>query len=216
MTKKKTDLDRRAEIGRERRARTRANIVDAAFRVFGQEAGLHAKIEDIAKEAGVTRATFYNHFAGMAELLEAVSYELTHELRSAVISAATIISDPRARAATATRMFLHKARRDRSWAWSMINISSSGIIFGAETFKNARLTVQRGIDEGYFDVPDARVGRDLIMGASLAAFGTMTREEVPEDFPDQLACRVLIGLGLDPELAKELVSRKLPELKIST
>jgi len=216
MTKKKTDLDRRAEIGRQRRAKTRSKIIDGAFRVFGQEGGLHAKIDDIVKEAHITRATFYNHFAGMAELLEAASYELTHDLRSAVISAATIISDPRARAATATRMFLHKARIDPSWAWSMINISSNGIIFGAETFKNARLTVQRGIDEGYFDVPDARVGRDLIMGTSLAAFGTMTREEVPVDFPDQVACRVLIGLGLDPELAKELVNRKLPDLNIST
>ncbi len=214
MNKKKTDLDRRAEIGRERRARTRASIIDAAFRVFGQEAGLLARIDDVAKEAGVTRATLYNHFAGMAELHEAVSYELTHDLRSAVISAATIISDPRARAATATRMFLHKARLDRSWAWSMINISSNGIIFGAETFRNALLTIQRGIDAGYFDVPDARIGRDLIMGTSLAAFGTMIRDDVPEDFPDQVVCRLLISLGLDPDTANELVSRKLPKLKV--
>jgi AcrR family transcriptional regulator len=214
MSKKKPDLDRRAEIGRERRAKTRAKIIDAAFRVFGQEAGLHARIDDIAKEADVTRATFYNHFAGMAELLEAVSYELTHDLRTAVISAATVISDPRLRAATATRMFLHKARVDKSWAWSMINISSNGIIFGAETFKNAGLSVQRGIEEGYFDLPDARIGRALVMGTSLAAFGTMTREDVPEDFPEQVTCRILIGLGLDPGLAKELVSRKLPKLKV--
>ncbi len=216
MTKKKADLDRRTEIGRQRRAKTRSKIINAAFRVFGQEGGLHAKIDDIVKEAGVTRATFYNHFAGMAELLEAVSYELTHDLRTAVISAATTISDPRLRAATATRMFMHKARKDRSWAWSMINISSNGIVFGAETFKNAGLTVQRGIDAGYFDLTDARVGRDMIMGTSLAAFGTMTREDVPEDYPDKVAFRVLIGLGLDPELAKELISRDLPELNVST
>jgi hypothetical protein len=54
------------------------------------------------------------------------------------------------------------------------------------------------------------------MGTSLAAFGTMTREDVSVDFPDQVACRVLIGLGLDPKTAKELVSKKLPELKVST
>jgi hypothetical protein len=34
------DLERRAEIGRERRARTRARIVAAAFDLFGDENGL--------------------------------------------------------------------------------------------------------------------------------------------------------------------------------
>ena len=65
--------ERRLEVGRQRRARTRANIVAAAFDLFGSEEGLFTRIEDIAAKAGVTRATFYNHFSGMAELRAAIA-----------------------------------------------------------------------------------------------------------------------------------------------
>ena len=152
----------------------------------------------------------------MAELLEAVSYELTHDLRSTVTSITEVISDPRLRATFATRLFLHKARVDKSWAWSMINVSSNGFIFGAETFKNAYESVERGIAAGYYDLPDARIGRDLVLGTCLAAFKTITREEVPDDFPEKVTCRILISLGLEKVLAQEFVSRELPKVKNPT
>lgn len=65
MARNEIDLERRAEIGREKRARTRAKIVSSAFELFGNDEGLYSRIEDIAKAAGVTRATFYYHFSGM-------------------------------------------------------------------------------------------------------------------------------------------------------
>ena len=65
--------DGRVRVGQQRRAKTRAAIIAAAFDKFGDQNGLYVSVEEIAEAANVTRATFYNHFAGMAELREALA-----------------------------------------------------------------------------------------------------------------------------------------------
>jgi len=72
------------ELGKIRRAKTRAKIIAAAFELFGEEEGLYARIEDVSQRAGITRATFYDHFSGMSELRDAVTDEVTHDFLTAV------------------------------------------------------------------------------------------------------------------------------------
>ena len=110
LARKQVDPERRVEIGRERRARTRAKIVAAAFDVFGDEKGLYARIEDVADKAGVTRATFYNHFTGMAELREALTFEVTHDFLNAVTKTISQMPDAQtARPAPYASTFIARA-----------------------------------------------------------------------------------------------------------
>src|SRR5690606_21112604 len=183
VTQYEVDLERRAEIGRERRARTRAKIVAAAFDLFGEENGLHSRIEDIAAQAGVTRGTFYNHFSGMEEVREALAHEVTHSFLHAVIQTVAALPAARLRAAFSIRFYLERAQRDHRWAWSMVNMSAAGIIFGAETRRQAEITVREGIDAGEFAIPSSQLGRDIILGSTLAAMASMLREDVPAHYP---------------------------------
>ncbi|MEO0031660.1 MAG: hypothetical protein RIS94_1418 [Pseudomonadota bacterium] len=209
-----SDRERRAEIGRVRRARTRARIIAAAFELFGAEHGLYARIEEVAKGAGITRATFYDHFSGMAELREAVTYELTHDFLSAVTRTVTRLDDARERSAAAIRFYLHRVRAVPGWGWSLINLSANGVIFGAETQREAEISVQAGIDSGAFDLSDAVVGRDVVLGGTLAAIATMVREEVGADYPERIAATILRGLGADAATAREVAARPLPPLLV--
>jgi AcrR family transcriptional regulator len=212
MARSAIDLGRRAEIGRERRARTRARIIAAAFDLLGSEHGLYSRIEDIADRAGVTRPTFYNHFKGMEELREALTAEVTHDFLVAVTQIVSGMPDPRQRAASAIRYYLHRARRDRQWAWSMLNMSANGIIFGAETYRQAELTVIEGMEAGLLRVPSSAIGRDLILGSVLAAIGTLARTKAPADYSELIAGFILMGLGVPPEDAQRLASLPLPAL----
>jgi len=169
LARKQIDPDRRLEIGRERRTRTRARIVAAAFDVFGDADGLYARIEDVADRAEVTRATFYNHFTGMAELRDALTVEVTHDFLLAVTNTISQMPDARDRSACAVRFYLHRARTDRRWAWSMINLSAGGLIFGAETFRQAEQTVHEGVQDNVFPLQSVELGRDLLLGTTLAA-----------------------------------------------
>lgn len=51
------------------REQTRAAIVDAALRLFSEHGYVGVRVEDIAKESGVSRATFYKHFSERDEIL---------------------------------------------------------------------------------------------------------------------------------------------------
>lgn len=210
--RKQVDPERRLEIGRERRARTRAKIIAAAFDVFGDEAGLYARIEDVAEVAGVTRATFYNHFSGMAELRDALTYEVTHDFLNAVTHAISQMPDARDRSACAVRFYLRRAQTDRRWAWSMINLSASGLIFGAETFRQAEQTVREGVDDRAFPLPSVELGRDLLLGTTLAAMSSIVRGTMPADYPEAVAGYILFGMGVPFDEARACARQPLPPL----
>lgn len=212
MPHSQTEHAGRTEAGRRRRAQTRARIIAAAFDVFGDEAGLFARIEDVADRAGVTRATFYNHFNGMVELREALSHEVTHDFLVAVTQTIAVMPDPRQRSAVAIRYYLHRAMADRRWAWSLINLSASGLIFGVDTHFQAEQTVREGIEDGAFPIISIDLGRDILLGTCLAALGTIVRKGVADDYPEAIAGYILYALGVPYDEAKRLVHQPLPEL----
>ena len=53
----------------QRRQQTRDLVLDTALRLFSERGYLGVRVEDIAKESGVSRATFYKHFAEREQVL---------------------------------------------------------------------------------------------------------------------------------------------------
>ena len=74
----KVNLERRAEIGQEKRAHTRAQLVAAASALFAQRSWASVTIDDLVREAGVAKGTFYVHFEDMHALTVAVAGDLIH------------------------------------------------------------------------------------------------------------------------------------------
>src|SRR5579864_2294070 len=60
-------------------AATRRGIVQAAARLHSRHGALRTTWDDIAAEAGVSRATVYHHFASLSELIPACA-QLAFEL----------------------------------------------------------------------------------------------------------------------------------------
>lgn len=214
MADGRSDKARRLELGRQRRAKTRARVIAAAFELFGEEDGLYARIEDVSQKAGITRATFYDHFSGMAELRDAVTYEVTHDFLTSVTRTVSLLQDPRERISVAIRFYLHRVREVPGWGRSMINLSANGIIFGAETFRQAELTVVDAIAARQVTIEDSAIGRDSILGTTIAAISTMLRGERSADYPERVATVILVSLGVSPENAAEIALRPLPALVV--
>lgn len=210
--KRNIDPERRAEIGRERRARTRARILAVTFNLFGRENGLYTRVEEVCEAAGVARQTFYNHFTGMDDLRDALAYEVSHDFLVAVTAALDTLPDAACRTAAAIRYYLGRGRVDPQWAWSIVNLSASGFVFGAETFAQSRKTVEEGIESKAFDLVDDRIGHNMVMGTALSSLFTQLREETPETYPADVAKAVLAGLGCSSQHARQCAEMPLPPL----
>jgi AcrR family transcriptional regulator len=86
-------VDALADSGSVRRRRLsgaerQQSIVDAAARVFAERGYDGARIEQIAEEAGVSKALIYEHFEGKRALYAHISRKGTHESLERVLEAA--------------------------------------------------------------------------------------------------------------------------------
>ena len=73
----------REPAGRMRRAERREQILRAAARAFGRAGFAATSLDDVALEAGVTRAILYRHFESKADLYRAVLDQAQRRLAEA-------------------------------------------------------------------------------------------------------------------------------------
>ena len=78
----------------ERRATTRAALLDAARALFADKGFAATGREEIVERAGVTRGAMYHHFASKDALFQAVYEQIEGELMAAIMAAAETTADP--------------------------------------------------------------------------------------------------------------------------
>ncbi|MBA3301104.1 MAG: TetR/AcrR family transcriptional regulator [Thermoleophilaceae bacterium] len=79
---------------RERSAATTAELIDAARGLFAADGYAATLLEDVVREAGVTKGALYHHFAGKRELFRAVFEREQRALAAAVTDAYARERDP--------------------------------------------------------------------------------------------------------------------------
>lgn len=98
----------------------------------------------------------------------------------------------------------------------MVNVSATGQIFGSETYHQAEVTIQEGIDDGVFQQMSSKLGRDILLGTALAAMGSIVREEATGTYPESVAGFILHALGVEYEEARAIAHLPMPDLVSAT
>jgi AcrR family transcriptional regulator len=112
----KIDLARRAEIGREKRARTRVQIVEAGATLLAEQPPEVLTVDAVVEAAGIAKGTFYYHFQSIDELAAAVGEKLAKSFDEFLAPARLSMPDPVARLSFAFTEFVEKAIADPLWA----------------------------------------------------------------------------------------------------
>jgi AcrR family transcriptional regulator len=198
------DLARRAEIGREKRARTRAQIVEAGAVLLAERPLEALTVDAVVEAAGVAKGTFYYHFQSMEELAAAVGEKLGESFDELLAPARLGLPDPVARISFGLSRFLEKAIAEPAWARLVVQSAQAPTEFARSVRANLKTDLTDAKAQGRLIVQDVELAADIVMGIWLQVMrGTLQRPVTP-DLTHQALDAVLraIGASLGPRRRK--------------
>ena len=190
------DLARRAEIGREKRARTRAQIVEAGAMLLAERPPEALTVDAVVEAAGVAKGTFYYHFQSMEELAAAVGEKLGESFDELLAPARLGLRDPIARISFAFSQFLAKAIADPVWARLVVQSAQAPTEFARSVRENLKTDLTEAKAQGRLTMQDVELAADVVMGIWLQVTrGTLQRRAAP-DLADRALDAMLRALGV--------------------
>lgn len=211
------DLARRAEIGRLKRAKTRATIIDGALGLIRQKGPDAPTIEDFIAAAEVARGTFYNHFKTKDELLLALGSHVADAIDAQILPLFEGVDDPAQRIAIAIRQFVAVVRERPEWGEILVRT-----LHGAEGgwSEGMRRGVLADILEGkrlglfHFDSTQAAVA--IGIGALAMAIRTSLTQQTTAAFGETMAMMCLRALGMDTAQAERVARLPLGQAAVES
>jgi AcrR family transcriptional regulator len=205
-------IDHRSKVAEKKRLLMRAKLLDAAMRVYAENAGPWPVIDDVTREAKVSRGTFYKYFDSLEQLLVALGQELSNQMTSDILPVYDVLAEPWQRAAVGYRVFLVRALLDRKWAGFVTRVDVWPHHTLVAQYMAADLEKGKALGQFTFDLVD--VATDFLMGASAHSIQAI-RQGVPDPnrYMDASVHMALASLGCDQKTAERGVEFSLAYLK---
>lgn len=197
------NLIRRAEIGREKRVRTRAQLVEAANALFAGRAVESVTVDDVVQEAGVAKGTFYTHFDSLEALTAAVAEELVQSFDKLLQPGRASIAEPALRIAFGCRAFIDKALSDSRWAAVAARMAAANPQSG-EILRRRLLEDLQHLSE---DPPSAQLKLEIVVGIMLHMLRVLGEGRLSSFDPDAIVSTILRAIGLSPQQARSVLKR---------
>ncbi len=197
--------DHRPRVALKKRQVMRGKLLDAAMRVFVGANGAMPVIDDVIREADVSRGTFYNYFTSLDEVLVAIGQDLNNQMTTDILPVYDILTEPCQRVAVASRIFLVRALLDPQWA---------GFVTRVDAWQHNSLVAEymsrdlvNGKANGDFSIGRIDVATDFLMGASAHGIHAILQGvEHPDDYMDNCVHMTLASLGCNTATCAEGVA----------
>ncbi|WP_309646643.1 helix-turn-helix domain-containing protein [Phenylobacterium sp.] len=203
----RVNLEARAATGENRRAQTRAKLVDAAARVIADKGREATSIEDIVAEAGVARGTFYNYFPTVDELLDALNTRMAQAVDAAMAPIRAEITDPPSLLAATLHRFMVALTADPVGGWLALRMEGSVAPRQLIFERRFDALFQEGVRIGRFRQGNRDAARSLLFGAFRMAQRDVMLGQTSPDHVVELVALLLMAFGVTPEEARD-ISRK--------
>ncbi|WGS55142.1 TetR/AcrR family transcriptional regulator (plasmid) [Paraburkholderia sp. D15] len=205
-------IDHRTKVAEKKRVLMRARLLDAAMRVFAEHSGPPPVIDDVIREAKVSRGTFYKYFDSLEQVLVAIGQELSNQMTTDIMPVYGVLSEPWQRAAVGFRLFLVRALLDRKWAGFVSRVD----VWPHHTLvaQNMAADLERGKAAGQFSFDRVEVATDFLMGASAHGIQTIRQGVAdPNAYMDASVRMALASLGCKKKICDEGVAFSYSYLK---
>ena len=202
---------RRAQIGRAKRARTRKELVTAAFHVFAAKGLDSPVVADFIAASGVSRGTFYNYFQTREEILAAVADELAREINALILPVLSDLQDPAERVAASVRCFIGMAAGDPVRGAILLRmIPIAGGPLNEQMRRHAVAMFSEGVSSGRFKIESIQAAHDIGLGMVAMVVRTILgKRRVPTNYTQVTLAMYLRGLGIQSREAARIASMPL-------
>jgi AcrR family transcriptional regulator len=194
-----------------RKARTRAALLIAARRRFGDQGVDATTVVEIAEEADIAIGSFYNYFRTKEDLLATLLEEVLTEQLQRMETRRSGITDPAEAISVAHRHFVRLAWDDPEWAWLLVRLDVPHRVASNVLGGPAMRDLKAGIAIGRFSVANPVLALRAAGGALTAVMHALLLDELGRDADSEHAEGVLRSFGVEPAEAAEIARRPLPD-----
>ncbi|WP_253410664.1 TetR/AcrR family transcriptional regulator [Pseudomonas citronellolis] len=188
--------DHRPKMAEKKRLLMRTRLLDAAMRVFAEPGSAAPVIDDVIREAKVSRGTFYRYFDSLDQVLVALGQDLSNQMTTDILPLYDILEEPWKRISVGFRVFLVRALLDRKWAGFVTRVDVWPHHALVAEYMGRDLESGRAAGELHFERLDAAT--DFLMGASALSIQTILQGvEQPNEYIDACVHMALASLGYD-------------------
>ena len=202
----RVNLQARAALAEQRRARTRERLLVAAEAVIADKGLAGVSIEDFVRAAGVSRGTFYNYFPTTAELLGALTQRVAADLDAQLEALTRQPRDPATLLACGlhTMLAAHIANPVRGWVALQLAGSRNPRVASFEALFE-RL-YREGVRRGQFRAIEMTSALTLTFGAMRMIQRDLVAGEADQLHSTQVVALILAAFGVPYEEA-DAISR---------
>jgi AcrR family transcriptional regulator len=199
------DVDHRILSARVKRESTRRRILEATVRVFARMVDDAPVIEDVVREAGIARGTFYKYFDSLDQAMAAAGNEANDRMIADIQSVYDILKEPWQRVSVGFRAYMVRALQDPVWATVITRIDAWS--HNLTITRHMAEDFRQGRKSGQFEINDIDVTVDFIKGASLSGVHAVSRGVPnPVAYMDESVGLALYALGCTAPLRERAIA----------
>ena len=189
--------------------------MEAGHQLIAEKGVAGLRIAEITERAGVALGSFYNHFETKEDLVEAVVSDTLASLAGAIVDDDPQEGEAMTVAVAALRRLVRIAYEDREFARLLVELGRGDELFLDALHPYARTALQRGIDEGVFDIADLEVAITATVGGGLAMIRSILDGRHGPDADVPHAAMVMRSFGVDHDTATRVAATALEPQSVS-
>jgi len=203
-------LDYRVRVAALRREEMQLHLLFSGLTLASTNSIYELEVEDVIKQAEVSRGSFYNYFPSLPALYEGLAKQLMQEFSGLIDDSMPNDLDTATRLASTMRMLMRLVVDYPMLGKFLTQIQWPNQNPDTEIFQNIIGDIQLGIKEGCFNNMPASIGANIAIGSLIGGIHTMLLKRPAKGFEDQVTNQVLIGLGIDAKIASKISQAPLP------
>jgi AcrR family transcriptional regulator len=203
----RVDLARRAQIGRDRRAKTRSELIRAARALYAARTFDSVTVDDVVNAAGVAKGTFYVHFDDLDDLKSVVADELAREFDDLLQPRRLSLDDPLERITAGCGAFINEALYNPAWA--ALIARGAAAMPGIARVARGRLNedIRRAAATGRLHDVAPDLAFEFVLGITVRTMQSAAEGRLKPKHAPAVVAGILRAIGVTAEEAQEIALR---------